>query len=162
MRAYTRSGDSGESFVKGGRVRKDALVFDVLGDLDELNSWLGVVRTSSPAALAPDGKPVLDAPFMVRLQRNVVSLSANVAGFAEFPYETDFVPLIEAEADRLSPPDTAPFASCVPDGFAHGARAVCRRAERSLVRYSPDHPGIPFLNRLSAYLFALACTLNKS
>ena len=156
MRAYTRTGDSGESSVKGGRVRKDALVFDVLGDLDELNSWLGVVRTTPCAAMAPDGGAAFDPAFFVRLQRNVVSLSANIAGYAEF------VPLLEAETDRLSPPNAAPFAFCVPDGFVHLARAVCRRAERSLVRFSPGHPGIPFLNRLSAYLFALACTISSA
>ena len=162
MRAYTRTGDSGESSVKGGRVRKDALVFDVLGDLDELNSWLGVVRTTPCAAMAPDGGAAFDPAFFVRLQRNVVSLSANIAGYAEFPYEVDFVPLLEAETDRLSPPNAAPFAFCVPDGFVHLARAVYRRAERSLVRFSPGHPGIPFLNRLSAYLFALACTISSA
>ena len=74
----------------------------------------------------------------------------------------DLVPLLEQETDRLSPPDAAPFAFCVPDGFVHVARAVCRRAEHSLVRYSPGHPGIPFLNRLSAYLFVLACTMGSA
>ena len=48
---YTRTGDSGESSIKDERLRKDALVFDVLGSLDELNSWLGSIRTESdPAA----------------------------------------------------------------------------------------------------------------
>ena len=88
--------------------------------------------------------------------------AVQVAGYAEFPYEVDFVPLLEAETDRLSPPNAAPFAFCVPDGFVHLARAVCRRAERSLVRFSPGHPGIPFLNRLSAYLFALACIISSA
>ena len=44
---YTRTGDSGESSIKDERLRKDALVFDVLGTLDELNSWLGSIRTES-------------------------------------------------------------------------------------------------------------------
>jgi cob(I)alamin adenosyltransferase len=127
-----------------------------------LNSWLGVVRVASPVVVALDGRPALDAGFVMRLQRNVVSLSANVAGYGEFPHGADFVPLLEAEMERLSPLSVESFAFCVPDGFVHVARAVCRRAERSLVRYASSHSGVPFLNRLSSYLFALASTMVQS
>lgn len=137
---YTRTGDSGESSVKNERLRKDALVFGVLGDLDELSSWIGAVKSD-------DTRAVLEP-----IQRALVDLSADIAGYGTFA--TDLVPLLEREIDQRTPP--GPFAFRLPAGLVHVARAVCRRAERHLVAYRPDHPGLPFVNRLSDYLYVLA------
>ena len=139
---YTRAGDSGESSVKSERLRKDALVFDVLGDLDELNSWLGAVR---------DDVSDLDRARLDAVQGALMALSADVAGYGAFA--TDLVPVLEADIDRLS---DRPFSLRPPRGRLHVVRAVCRRAERRLVAFRPDHPGLPFVNRLSDYLYALA------
>jgi len=145
-RIYTKTGDSGESSIKNERLRKDALVFDVLGDLDELNSWIGFVRIEPAPALAPA------FPLLESVQRALIALSADVAGHG--PFATDLVPRLEAEIDRLS--SAAPFRIHPPEGRLHVVRAVCRRAERRLVAFGASHPGLPFLNRLSDYLYALA------
>jgi len=140
---YTRTGDSGESSTQNGRFRKDALVFAALGDLDELTSWLGVVKEAE----ARD-----ERAFLEEIQRALIALAADVAGYAAF--HTDLIARLEAETDRLSSP--GPFALVLPAGRLHVVRAVARRAERSLVAFRAHHPGLPFLNRLSDYLFALA------
>ena len=144
---YTRSGDSGESSIKSERLRKDALVFDVLGDLDELNSWLGAVR---------DDVSEPDRTRLLGVQAALMSLSADIAGYGAFA--TDLVAALEHDIDRLT---DGPFFLCPPAGRIHVARAVCRRAERRLVAFRPDHPGLPFVNRLSDYLYALAEHVSK-
>lgn len=158
---YTKTGDSGESSIKNERLRKDALVFDVLGDLDELNSWLGFIRaevvpqTSRSADLevrAPISRFRGTVSFLESIQQALMALSADVAGYG--PFTTDLVPRLESEIDRLSPAED--FSLCLPFGGIHVARAVCRRAERHLVAFNPAHAGLPFVNRLSDYLYALA------
>ena len=140
---YTRTGDSGESSTANGRVRKAALVFDVLGTLDELNSWIGWIRTSG----GMEGR----ANLLESIQRALMALSADVAGYGAFA--TDLIPVLEGEIDRMSPPGE--FRLRLPAGGGDVARAVCRRAERVLIAYSPAHRGVPFLNRLSDYLFVI-------
>ena len=136
----TRTGDSGESSIRDQRLSKGALVFDVLGSLDELTSWLGNL-------------PPFD--FREDIQRAIMALSADVAGYGTF--QTNLVEVLEREVDRLMA--ARPFSLVLPHGPVHVARAVCRRAERDLVRYAPHHPGLIFINRLSDYLFALAESL---
>ena len=151
---YTRTGDSGESSIKDERLRKDALVFDVLGSLDELNSWLGSIRTESdPAAQLGEA----DLLVLESIQDALIALSADVAGYGAF--STDLLPLLEGEIDRLS--SEGPFRLCLPAGRIHIARTICRRAERCLVAFTPDHAGLPFVNRLSDYLYALAESSRK-
>lgn len=140
---YTRTGDSGESSTANGRVRKDALVFDVLGTLDELNSWIGWMKTSKEGGS--------DVELLESIQRALMALSADVAGYGSFA--TDLVPVLEREIDRLSPPE--PFKFRLPTGGGDVARAVCRRAERVLIAFSQNHAGVAFLNRLSDYLFVI-------
>ena len=144
---YTRTGDSGESSVKSERLRKDALVFDVLGDLDELNSWLGTIR---------DDVPEEACARLLDVQGALMSLSADLAGYGAFT--TELVPALEQDIDRLT---DGPFSLRPPAGRIHVARTVCRRAERHLVAFRPDHPGLPFVNRLSDYLYALAESARK-
>lgn len=149
MPIYTRTGDSGESSVKDRRVRKDAPVFAVLGDLDELSSWLGALKTL----------PVADTAALERAQRNLAAISADVAGYTAYD-EGGATVALERDIDRLMPSER--FSLRLPGGFVHVARAVCRRAERSLVAYSPTHAGLAYLNRLSDWLFALAESNSRS
>ena len=144
---YTRTGDSGESSIRSERLRKDALVFDVLGDLDELNSWLGTIR---------DDVPEEARARLLDVQGALISLSADIAGYGAFT--TDLVPRLERDIDRLS---DVPFTLRPPAGRIHVARTVCRRAERLLVAFRADHSGLPFVNRLSDYLYALAERVRK-
>lgn len=151
---YTRTGDSGESSIKDERLRKDALVFDVLGTFDELNSWLGWLRMES----GPDAQLDERARSMLEsVQAALIDLSADLAGYGTFA--SGLLPALEGEIDRLTP--NGPFRLCLPAGRIHIARTVCRRAERSLVSYRPDHPGLPFVNRLSDYLYVLAESSRK-
>ncbi len=139
---YTKAGDSGESSVKNQRLSKGALVFDLLGDLDELSSRIGELP---PFALKGEIQSALSA------------LGGDVAGFGKF--EDSLTGALERQIDfllaRAGKTEEA-FRLVPPRGRLHVVRTVCRRAERELVRFSARHSGIAFLNRLSDFLFALA------
>lgn len=137
-RIYTRTGDQGLSSVGNGRLSKSAPVFGVLGALDELDAHLGLLPESE---------------FLSRIRRALVSLMADLSGCGTFAPVS--VSELEAEIDRLLPHDE-PFELRPLRGEANVARTVCRRAERELVAYAPDHAALPFVNRLSDWLYALA------
>jgi cob(I)alamin adenosyltransferase len=171
MRIYTRTGDTGETgLFGGGRVAKDNPRVAAYGDVDELNSALGVVRAAEPVALFDaeleaiqrdlfviGGHLATPDPEKVRAALERASLSS--ARIQEFETGID-------AADAELPPLRA---FVLPAGTAkaaalHLARTVCRRAERSVVSLAREH-AVPelflvYLNRLSDYLFTLARLAN--
>ncbi len=171
MKIYTKTGDNGETgLFGGGRVPKDHLRVAAYGDVDELNSFLGLVRATPPAH---DFDPLLES-----IQRDLFSIGGHLATpdpdkvkkaleKAELSEAriTAFERTIDA-ADRELPPLKA---FVLPAGTPkaatlHVARTVCRRAERSVVHLAHESP-VPdlflvYLNRLSDLLFTLARLAN--
>jgi cob(I)alamin adenosyltransferase len=168
MRIYTRTGDSGETSLVGGRrVRKDDARVEAYGDVDELNAWLGLVRAST---LDAD----LDAAI-VHIQRDLFALGAQLAdpsdklapGITKAIVGDDDVRRLEQTIDRCDAelPALHKFilAGGSPAGAAlHVARTVCRRAERRMVGLEPAVDGVllRYINRLSDLLFVLARVVN--
>ena len=168
MKIYTRTGDAGETSLFGGtRVGKDDPRVAAYGDVDELNAHLGVAR-----AYAPDAE--IDAE-LVRLQRDLFALGAQLADpTAQVASRASKVVLTDADIKRLEqiidrleaelpPLKNFILAGGSPCGAAlHVARAVCRRAERSMVALAPpvDPLLLTYINRLSDLLFVLARSVN--
>jgi cob(I)alamin adenosyltransferase len=171
VKIYTRTGDAGEtSLFGGGRVSKDHPRTTAYGDVDELNSAIGLVRAMEPAALFDD---VLEA-----VQRDLFSIGgrlatpdpAKVAKSIEKavlpPERTASFERMMDDADRELPPLRAfVLPGGTPKAAAlHVARTVCRRAERSVVHlaHEDEVPGeiLVYLNRLSDLLFTLARLAN--
>ncbi|MCS7224216.1 MAG: cob(I)yrinic acid a,c-diamide adenosyltransferase [Armatimonadetes bacterium] len=166
MPLYTRRGDQGETDVIGGRLSKDHPRIEVLGVLDELNAVLGLVIST-----CPDRQIVA---LLRPLQRDLFTLGAACAVVpphkSPISLSRSVVNRLEKTIDRLTAEAPPPNRFVLPGGslaaaFTHLARAVCRRAERSLVRLSRtdrvDPLIIQYLNRLSDLLFAVALLLNK-
>jgi len=171
MPIYTRTGDSGDTgLFGGGRVPKDHPRVQAYGDVDELNSCLGVVRATPPTEFH-------DA-LLETVQRDLFSLGGQLAtpdpdrvrkALEKAELSKERVALFEATidaADRELPPLRAfVLPSGTPKAAAlHLARTVCRRAERSVVRLAHEE-GTPelfvtYLNRLSDLLFTLARLAN--
>ena len=168
MKLYTRTGDSGETALfDGTRVRKDDPRVEAYGDVDELNAWLGLVRT---AGLDAD----LEAD-VIRIQRDLFALGAALADpvdkiaarVTKAALEDADVARLERVIDRLDA-ETPPLRKFIlPGGTSAGAavhlaRTVCRRAERRMVALDPAIDGvlIRYVNRLSDLLFALARAVN--
>ncbi len=168
MKIYTKTGDGGQTGLPGGgRVSKDAAVAEVFGDVDELNTAIGLART---AQMPDDVESLLD-----RIQSKLFDLGAEVArlgnGSASAPHVAAAdVSGLEEAIDRFDA-ELPPLRNFIlPGGAAaaaqlHFARAVCRRAERRLVGLLRDCPAISkevlvYLNRLSDLLFVLARLVN--
>ena len=163
-RIYTRSGDDGETHLTGGRrVPKDSLRIETIGEVDELNSFLGLART-----LADELKRTGLADRLRLVQNQLFDLGACLACHPEAAPRS----ITGADIERLEKwideynqalPELRSFV--LPGGsrmnaLLHLARAVCRRAERAAVRLGRSDKTAPepaiFLNRLSDLLFVMA------
>ena len=164
-RIYTRRGDEGETSLVGGqRVGKDALRIECYGTVDELNSWLGLARVS--ALEQPDLEAL--SSILLRVQHELFNLGSILATLPadvhpRQPRVTEAEVLqLEREIDRMNEELPALRSFVLPGGSRlnaelHGARTVCRRAERiavALMRHEPGtDEGVKYLNRLSDALF---------
>ena len=167
-RIYTRTGDDGDTgLFGGGRVPKDHPRVEAYGDIDELNSFVGLARCIEPLprvdeVLAPVQRDLfaigalLATPDRDRMQEHLSKARIDDARIAQLEHAID---QCDAELEPLRAfvlPGGTPKASAL-----HVARTVCRRAERRVVALAREHQGIPplvviYLNRLSDLLFVLA------
>jgi cob(I)alamin adenosyltransferase len=171
MKIYTRTGDAGEtSLFGGGRVRKDHPRTSAYGDVDELNSALGLARATAPVDLFDE---LLD-----QIQRDLFSVGGRLATprpekVAKAMEKAVLPPERAAAFERVmdeAEAELAPLRAFVLPGGTpkaaalHVARTVCRRAERSVVTLAAEDEVSPdvlvYLNRLSDLLFTLARLAN--
>jgi len=163
MKIYTKKGDQGKTSLIGGtRVSKHHLRIESYGTIDELNSYIGLIRSQK----IDEGQKAI----LKEIQDRLFTIGSSLASDPErskmkIPdlQEAD-VTLLEEEMDKMNeslPPLThfilpggeLSVASC------HLARCVCRRAERITVHLAEesfvDEKVLIYLNRLSDYLFVL-------
>jgi cob(I)alamin adenosyltransferase len=171
-RVYTRTGDTGDTALVGGRrVPKDAPRIEAYGTVDELNAVIGLARVFN-AERPRRGKAHrwLDE-VLRRIQNELFDLGSELATPGDAVYEGMFrvsareVTALEALIDRCQK-DLAPLKSFVlpgggrVGGFLHQARTVCRRAERRILALSRVEPlgewPLKYVNRLSDLLFVLS------
>ena len=169
---YTKTGDNGETSLLGKRVKKDCLEVVVLGEVDELNASLGVLNAQISA---DDFSEVIKQ--IVEIQNNLFVIGASVAALdtviKNIPKLTEkSVADLEKWIDETEKDLESLHNFILPGGNSAAAqsflaRAVCRRAERSVVSLSEKYKIIggdvikKYLNRLSDYLFVLGRFLNK-
>ncbi len=164
-KVYTRTGDGGETRLGGGqKTSKAAVRIEAFGDVDELNSLLGVVLASQ---VADDLTAVIR-----RIQNDLFHAGSDLCMLAEdrvkfkIPQiEKRHIDALEREIDRLQEHLEPLEEFILPGGsiaatHLHVARCVCRRAERTVVRLSRDEEigahVVSYLNRLSDLLFVMA------
>jgi cob(I)alamin adenosyltransferase len=174
-RIYTRTGDRGETgLCDGSRTTKSNQRVDLYGEVDELNSALGVVR----AQLAACGVCAGLQDDLLSIQSDLFELGALLA---DPPRSTRLVdagadelgidgPGLEPVIDRLEAGLTPLRSFILPGGdpaaaALHLARTICRRAERKAVAARGDGLAVPggvliYLNRLSDLLFVAARRVN--
>ena len=160
---YTKTGDKGDTGLSTGlRVRKDCPQIQAIGDVDELNSVLGMLMTHDMPKELQD--------IIVEIQHQLFNLGAELNN-AELSFmNKDIVNKLENNIDEFNQalPPLKNF--ILPGGgpaaaTCHLARAVCRRAERSVVMLNEDNELNPqlqvYLNRLSDFLFVACRVLAK-
>ncbi|MDB5118502.1 MAG: yvqK [Mucilaginibacter sp.] len=164
MKIYTKTGDKGfTSLIGGTRVPKHHLRIESYGTVDELNSYIGLIRDQEITAH--------DKNILKEIQDRLFTIGSSLAADPEkskmvIPdLHTTDVDLLEKEMDNMNGqlPELKHF--ILPGGsnmisYCHIARCVCRRAERLTVHLAEesavDDKVIIYLNRLSDYLFTLA------
>jgi len=155
MKIYTKTGDDGTtSYIKNIRVSKDSPITDVLGNIDELNSVLGLIYNV-------DDVTVIDS-----IQEFLITLS----GYILFGGTEENINNVKSNTKRLENSidyykgkiDIQPK-FIIPKGYIHFGRTVCRRTERSLVKLKASYYDrsdinwyIQYLNRLSDWLYVFA------
>ena len=176
MKIYTKTGDKGTTALFGGtRVPKHHIRINSYGTVDELNSWLGLIRDQS---IDKHSKELL-----TKIQEKLFTVGAILATDPDKAVlksgkerlnipkiSTEDIELLEQEMDTMDatlPPMTH---FILPGGhttvsYCHIARTVCRRAERMATYLHENEPFeenvLSYLNRLSDYLFVLARKLSK-
>ena len=163
-RITTRTGDAGTTgLADGSRVGKDAPRIAALGEVDELNSLLGVILCEPMADEA--------RALIIDIQHDLFDLGGELAVPGASFLKDGQLERIEAAVARYNG-ELEPLKEFILPGgtraatLAHLARAVCRRAERAVVALGHFEPvsdtARKYLNRLSDLLFVLGRWLNKS
>lgn len=176
MKIYTKTGDAGTTALFGGtRVPKHHIRIESYGTVDELNSFIGLIRDQQVAAEVKDQ--------LVHIQDRLFTLGAMLAtdpekavlksGKQRLNIPTigqEDVNRLETQIDQMN--DSLPPMThfVLPGGhttvsYCHLARCVCRRAERLATFLAENETVDPlvltYLNRLSDYLFVLARKLSQ-
>jgi cob(I)alamin adenosyltransferase len=171
LKIYTKTGDKGQTGLLGGtRVPKHNIRIEAYGTIDELNSWIGLLRDSIASnELIADSRQQI--AILVETQDRLFTIGSSLASDpkkskVKIPHlKEDDIILFEREMDNM---DTVlpPMKNFVlPGGHelvskCHITRCVCRRAERRVNNLAENEPVdelvIKYLNRLSDYLFMLS------
>lgn len=164
FKIYTRTGDMGETSLIGGtRVQKNHPRIEAYGDVDELKSWIGLIRDQDI--------DIVHRKMLLEVQDRLFTIESHLA--AEDRKATEALPKLsesnskrlEEDIDRMNVDLTALSSFILPGGcqaasMCHIARTICRRVERRIISLSDvadvDPVIIKYINRLSDYLFVLA------
>ena len=172
MKIYTKNGDRGKTSLIGGKkVSKHDLQVEAYGSIDELNSFMGLLKDYSK------NDELNQVLFKVQLklftigsilaQENTSTNSVILEKLNISAKDTNF---IESQIDKLEKklPKLSKF--IIPGGhklvsYCHVSRSVCRRAERKITKLSDsvklDSNILPYINRLSDFLFVLSRYFSK-
>lgn len=168
VKIYTKTGDTGTTSLIGGkRLPKNHIRLEAYGTIDELNSYLGLVRSQ------PIENEIKEQ--IIKIQNALFTIGSNLA--SENPENLKNFPKIsQSDIDFLEKKIDA-FEKTLPKmtnfvlpggstivGMCHVARSVCRRAERKIVELSQNEQIekqlLIYINRLSDYLFVLSRKLS--
>jgi cob(I)alamin adenosyltransferase len=176
-RIYTKAGDGGETRLAGGqRIAKDDARIECYGTVDELNSFVGLARTTCEQAASGTAGLGWLGGVLKRVQHELFNLGSILATMPEdvHPKQARITPAdvaqLEREIDRCNEELPALRSFVLPGGSRldaelHVCRTVCRRAERLLVGVNReqrgDVDGLKYLNRLSDAFFVWSRWVNQ-
>jgi cob(I)alamin adenosyltransferase len=169
MKIYTKTGDSGETSLFGGkRVRKNNVRIAAYGTTDELMAYIGLLRDQDIQSNYQK--------LLLEIQDRLFTIGSNLAADPDKPqlkkpliFKQD-IEILESEIDEMEKHLQPMKNFILPGGhptvsFCHIARCVCRRAERLVVELTEDNSNLEleviYLNRLSDFLFVLSRKLSN-
>ncbi len=160
---YTRTGDSGTTGLgDGSRVAKDCLRVQAMGDVDELNAVVGLILVESVSVAIRD--------CLTTVQHDLFNLGGEICMPGYTLIRKERITAIENQLDTFNETLKPLKEFILPGGnraasYAHLARTVCRRAERTMHTLNNEEPlteaSLQYINRLSDLLFVVCRVLNK-
>ena len=170
MRVYTRTGDDGTTGLIGGtRVKKYDLRLEAYGTVDELNSWIGLIRSQDIDSQ--------DISELIDIQNNLFVIGAilatdtsKVEPSINWQNSSENIACLERRMDQILDSLPALTNFILPGGnnavsYCHLARTVCRRAERRTYQLSSEIDVnvdvLKYLNRLSDFLYVLSRKISQ-
>jgi cob(I)alamin adenosyltransferase len=168
MKIYTKTGDGGDTALfGGGRVGKDDIRVEAYGQVDELNSVLGLARAEGLGELDALARTLQEQLFTLG---SILATPAGSKAAKAIPHlGAEWVTDMEQAIDGFDQELPALTTFILPGGsraasLLHLARTVCRRAERRVVPLvrtgTVEAPVVVYLNRLSDLLFTMARMAN--
>tara|TARA_Y100000385_G_scaffold278946_1_gene327918 strand:+ start:255 stop:806 length:552 start_codon:yes stop_codon:yes gene_type:complete len=165
MKIYTKKGDQGKTGLIGGtRVSKSSLRIECYGTVDELNSYLGILRTiikskNSTAEIIDIQDSLFTIGSHLACDPNKKSMKLPEIKSSDINSLENWIDAMDNNLEPLKS-FTLPGGS-ISSAHCHVARCICRRAERLIVDLNENENGVnslitPYLNRLSDYLFTLS------
>ena len=154
MAIYTKTGDKGEtSLASGVRVAKTDPRIEAYGTVDELNSWIGMLRASLPENHIQEQLSIV--------QNKLFNLGAALSAAPGEWISADDIRTLETWIDEVQAIVPKQKAFILPMGSepvcrCHICRTVCRRAEREMIESNANLTLLQYINRLSDFLFVLA------
>ena len=159
MAIYTKTGDKGETgLANGQRISKADARIEAYGTVDELNSWIGLLRAGIQNTDRYTDRVQTELAW---IQNRLFNLGAALSlAQGEWISDAD-VKQLEAWIDAMQAEVPPMRAFILPAGNetmarCHVSRTICRRAERRMIALGCDDKAMQFMNRLSDYLFVLA------
>jgi cob(I)alamin adenosyltransferase len=165
MKIYTKKGDQGQTSLIGGkRVAKNDIQIEAYGTVDELNSWIGLIRDDN-AEMVDLRTQLLEIQDRLFTIGSLLAVAEDGTKMQLPELHASDISYLENAIDSMNE-NLAPMTSFVLPGghvavsHCHIARCVCRRAERLVVALQQVQPKfdlvLQYLNRLSDYLFVLS------
>ncbi|XWO14038.1 Cob(I)yrinic acid a,c-diamide adenosyltransferase [Candidatus Hepatincola sp. Pdp] len=166
MAIYTKTGDAGFSTVNATRLQKSDIYFELLGELDLLNVYLGLL-----AVHVENEEGIINT--LLQIQKNLIMIGSHVGGYlpeiSKIELEIDS---LEKNIDVLDSQNVPLHQFIIPSGnfcsvLSHLIRVIVRKCERYLIKVKEQHKVQidtrvqQYLNRLSDYCFVLARYLNN-
>ena len=175
-RIVTKSGDSGSTSINPNkRISKNSNIVKFLGDLDELNAYIGTLKADLFIINPTENSLKVMYAWITTIQHTLFDIGGAVCSENMEIFDENAVAFLEEIIHEINQ-DLPPLKEFVlPGGSqlgakAHVSRTVCRRAERSLVNLIENNPEfekyqkspvLPYINRLSDFLFVLSRRLDR-
>ncbi len=161
MSIYTKTGDDGTTSLYGGkRLLKSNLQVEAYGSIDELTSFIGLVKDKI--------KDKNDKLFLISLQKDLYQIMGFLSGAKlDLKFLEKKVLTFENKIDELEKKLSKLNRFILPGGTEISSwfqilRVICRRAERNVVRFNNNIIIVKYLNRLSDLLFVMARNYGKN
>jgi len=158
----TKTGDDGSTgMADGSRLSKSSCLVSALGEIDELNSWIGLLASSSQLKQ--------EVELLKKIQNDLFNIGGCLAMRSNIGLNKKKIEWLEEKINDLNKELPSLDNFILPGGHKDSSkaqiiRAVCRRSERSLVMASEteliNKNCIIYINRLSDFLFVLARKIN--